>query len=342
MFIAMNRFKIKTEFSDMFETHWKTRNRFLDQSPGYIRFRLLRAKLPNSLEVEEFVSYTEWVDEECFLEWMIGPNSKRAHSGQESKFPHEGYMGPPEFKGYNIKLEETLGHRTDFRSPYLDQISEKYFCKELPEQQQIPKKCQELGLPPINIGPFEGRLIELWLKSAKCKKGVEVGTLGGYSTTWLARGLGQGGVIYSLELDPKRAALAQENVAFTKALGVEIQVIAGKASDSLLKLKSQGPFDFVFIDADKAGYPAYTEWAIDNLRSGGLILCDNAYIWGGMNYYPKAPESLKYPKSQESLFSYSKNEYKGMSECWNLLCQSPLLDSLILPTGEGLGIAIKR
>ena len=112
--------------------------------------------------------------------------------------------------------------------------------------------------------------------------------------------------------------------------------------ETLGKITHQGPFDFVFIDANRSRYPKYVEWAVENLKSGGLILCDNAYIWGGMNFYGKSPDEVKYPKSQESVYSFTKSEFKSMSECWGLLEKDPRLDAVVLPTGEGLAIAIKK
>jgi predicted O-methyltransferase YrrM/heme-degrading monooxygenase HmoA len=343
MFVAQNRFKIKTEFATQFETQWKNRESFLSDYPGYIRFRLLRSKMPDTETAIEFVSYTEWIDESSFLNWMNSDGAKKSHSSSDKKkIPQDAYLGPPEFRGYTVSLEETLSHRTDFRSPFMDSIVEINFAKESENQKKIPHICREQGLPPIQIGPFEGRIIELLLRSAKAKKGVEIGTLGGYSTAWLARGVGSGGHIISLELDPKRADLARENLKFLEEHNVKTEVIAGDAIDSLKSLEKDSPFDFVFIDADKARYAHYAKWAIQNLKSGGIILCDNAYIWGGMNYYGQSPDSVTYPRKSDNIYSFSRNDFQGMGDCWKLLETHPELESTILPTGEGLAFSIKK
>ena len=108
---------------------------------------------------------------------------------------------------------------------------------------------------------------------------VEVGTLAGYSAIWMARALKPGGRLWTLERDPKHAAVARENL---EAAGVadRVEVLVGDGLESLAKLSAQGPFCAVFIDADKERYDEYGRWALDHLRPGGLLLGDNAYAFG--------------------------------------------------------------
>ena len=334
MFIAMNRFLIAEGFEKTFEERWRNRESFLEQSAGFIRFRLLRSRLPQLQGTTEFVSYSEWIDRLSFEAWMTGSGSKQAHS-KSGPMPAGMMKGPPEFRGYESVLDQGYGHRTDYRSPFMDQHVEQLFSQESPEQKALAVGNKEAGLPSINIGAFEGRLIEILIRSIGAKKGIEVGTLGGYSTTWLARGLAPGGHITTLELDPKRADLAREN--FRKmGLGETVDIKVGKALDTLKELEHEGEFDFIFIDADKSNYGKYVEWAVPRIRKGGLILCDNSYIWGGMHYFGKASAEVNFTDT-----TFSKNEFDGMSSCWAQLRSHPELASIVMPTGEGLAVAVK-
>lgn len=135
------------------------------------------------------------------------------------------------------------------------------------------------GLPAIQIGPSEGRLLELLVKLVQAKRVVEVGTLCGYSTIRMARALPPDGRLWSIELDTHHAEVARENIA-QAGLASRVDVIVGPAADRLPDLTAQGPFDIVFIDADKENYPLYGRWAAANLRRGGLLIADNAYLFG--------------------------------------------------------------
>lgn len=128
------------------------------------------------------------------------------------------------------------------------------------------------GLPAIQVSAAQGKLLHLLAKLAGARSILEVGTLGGYSTIWLARALPPGGRLVTLEIDPKHAAVATKNLE-RAGLGVVADVRVGKALDSLPKL--DGPFDFVFIDADKGNNAAYFEWALRLARVGTAIVIDN-------------------------------------------------------------------
>ena len=108
---------------------------------------------------------------------------------------------------------------------------------------------------------------------------VEIGTLAGYSALWILRGLAADGRLWTIEANPEHAAAARR--AFEEAGdGDRVEVIEGPGLDCLPTIEDNGPFDAVFIDADKRSYPAYGQWALDNVRPGGLILADNAYLFG--------------------------------------------------------------
>jgi predicted O-methyltransferase YrrM len=132
------------------------------------------------------------------------------------------------------------------------------------------------GLPPIQVSPLEGQLLFLLATALRAERVLEIGTLGGYSTICLARGVAPRGRVVTLEVNPAHAAIARDNIARAGVLDtVEIQV--GAALDSLpaLAARNHGLFDLVFIDADKENTAAYVDWAIQLSRLGALIIVDN-------------------------------------------------------------------
>jgi len=135
------------------------------------------------------------------------------------------------------------------------------------------------GIPPIQVGPAEGKMLALWLKAIGARKVVEIGTLAGYSAIWMARALPEGGKLWTIDNDPKHAEIARANLE-RAALSDRVEVCLGDGLEILDELTGEGPFCAVFIDADKARYDRYGRWAIANLRSGGLLLGDNAYLFG--------------------------------------------------------------
>jgi len=132
------------------------------------------------------------------------------------------------------------------------------------------------GLPQIAVAPNQGKLLMLLAKVMRARAILEIGTLGGYSTIWLARALPPGGRLITLEFDPKHAKVARANVA-RAGLGDRVEVRVGRAIDTLplLEKEKKGPFDLIFIDADKEGYPDYFTWSLKLSRPGGLIIADN-------------------------------------------------------------------
>jgi caffeoyl-CoA O-methyltransferase len=135
------------------------------------------------------------------------------------------------------------------------------------------------GMPEIQLGPAEGRLLELLLRLVNANKVVEVGTLAGYSALWMARALPPGGHLWTIEADPKHAGVAAEVIG-EAGLGDRVSIIRDDALEVLPKLSDSGPFCAVFLDADKGSYDVYGRWASENLRPGGLLIADNAYLFG--------------------------------------------------------------
>jgi caffeoyl-CoA O-methyltransferase len=175
------------------------------------------------------------------------------------------------------------------------------------------------GIPAIQLSASDGKLIALLLRMVRAAKVVEVGTLVGYSAIHMARALAPGGQLWSIEYEPRHAEVARANLA---AAGVadRATVLVGAGRDVLPTLDRHAPFDAVFIDADKVNYDHYGRWAIDHLRPGGLVLGDNAYLFG---------ELLEDSDRGRAM--------RGFHELIAAHC-----DSVCATTPEGLVIGVKR
>jgi len=135
---------------------------------------------------------------------------------------------------------------------------------------------REAGLPPINVSPTQGKLLNLLARAIGARAILEVGTLGGYSTIWMARALPPDGRLVTLEIDDRHAEVARANLA-RAGLAQRVEVRLGRALDSLQRLADEGagPFGLVFIDADKPNISEYFDWAVRLTRPGSLIVVDN-------------------------------------------------------------------
>ena len=178
---------------------------------------------------------------------------------------------------------------------------------------------QRNGMPPIMVGKSEGRLLGLLLKLVNARKVVEIGTLAAYSSIAMAQSLPADGHLWSIEFDPKHATVARENVAAAKLTQV-VSVHVGGARDVLLTLEKEGPFDAVFIDADKASYDHYGRWAAKHLRRGGLLLGDNAFLFGRL---------LEHSDEAIAMRRFHEEAAKAF-------------DTVCIPTPDGLLLGIKR
>jgi len=137
------------------------------------------------------------------------------------------------------------------------------------------------GLPPIDVSAAQGKMLFLLAQTAGARRILEVGTLGGYSTIWLARALPEGGELVTLELEAHHAAVARENLE-NAGLSEKVDIRVGPAAGSLAAMTGTVPFDFVFIDADKQGNAHYVEEAIRLGRPGTTIIVDNVVRDGGV------------------------------------------------------------
>jgi predicted O-methyltransferase YrrM len=138
------------------------------------------------------------------------------------------------------------------------------------------KANAQAGLPAIDVTPNQGKLFHLFARMQGARRILEVGTLGGYSTIWFARALPPDGRLVTLEIDPKRASVAANNI-HRAGLTSLVDLRVGPALDSLAQLHAENtaPFDLIFLDADKPNNPAYLEWAIRLSRPGTIIIGDN-------------------------------------------------------------------
>ncbi len=141
------------------------------------------------------------------------------------------------------------------------------------------RRARMRGCPAIAVSPAQGKLLMMFAQMLGARRILEIGTLGGYSTIWLARGLAEGGRLITLEADAKHAEVARSNIA-RAGLSDVVEVRLGRALDTLRGL--EGPFDLVFIDADKVSYPEYLQWAARLTRSGSVIVADNVVRKGAV------------------------------------------------------------
>ena len=145
-----------------------------------------------------------------------------------------------------------------------------------PILEAVLKESDSAGLPQYNVAPNQGKMLQLFAKMQKAKRILEIGTLGGYSTIWLARALAPDGKLITLEYEPKFAEVARKNIS-RAGLSSQVEVKVGRAVDSLAQMYNEDstPFDFIFIDADKPSNPEYLHWSLKFSKPGTLIVVDN-------------------------------------------------------------------
>jgi predicted O-methyltransferase YrrM len=183
------------------------------------------------------------------------------------------------------------------------------------------------GLPKIAVSPQQGKFLSLLAAATGARRILEIGTLGGFSTIWLARGAGPDGRVTTLEYEPKHAEVARANIE-RAGLGDRVEVLVGAALDTLPSVTG-GPFDLVFIDADKENNPGYLEWAVKLTRPGSIILVDNVIREG----------AILSPGDDAVLL--------GTRKVLELMGEHPQLDTAVLQTvgakhWDGLAFALVR
>ncbi|MGA8113531.1 MAG: O-methyltransferase [Actinocatenispora sp.] len=161
-----------------------------------------------------------------------------------------------------------------------------------PVLDQVLAASDAAGLPPISITAPQGRLLNLLARIHGARTILEVGTLGGYSTIWMARALPAGGRLITLEADPHHAEVARANIAHA-GLSDVVEVRLGPAAETMTSLSSDGPFDLIFIDADKTGYPGYLRASLALSRPGTVIIADNVVRNGKVSDPDSKDESVQ-------------------------------------------------
>lgn len=169
---------------------------------------------------------------------------------------------------------------TYYNDDFADYVA-RLFAPQDTALQHAHSDSAQRGLPAISIRAEEGKFLQFLVRAADAKKAVEIGTLGGYSGIWIGRGLMPGGKLITLEKDPHHAEVAREHFV-SAGLGEVVEIRLGDATETLKTLAAEGPFDFVFIDADKTQYQVYYEWAMNNLRVGGIVAAHNAFRAGAV------------------------------------------------------------
>lgn len=154
------------------------------------------------------------------------------------------------------------------------------FAREDEVLRTIRSQVRARGLPNIMISPEEGAFLRLLVAASGATRGLEIGTLGGYSGVWIGRGLAPGGTLTTIELDPAHAAVARDHFQLA-SLDIGIEVMEGSALEILPGLAEEDPFDFIFIDADRENMLEYLDWSRSNLAPGGVLCAHNAFAFGG-------------------------------------------------------------
>ncbi len=185
----------------------------------------------------------------------------------------------------------------------------------------LREEADRTGLPPISISPDTGRLLQVLLTAIGATRVIEVGTLGGYSAIWIARGLPAGGTLLSIELDPGHAEFAARYIRRAH-LEDAVRIRVGRALDVLPSLDGE-LFDAMFIDADKEPLPTYFEWGLRLVRRGGLIIADNA-LWGGRVIDERVDDDAT----------------RGVRELNRRMATDPRVAGILVPTHDGVAIAV--
>lgn len=206
--------------------------------------------------------------------------------------------------------------------PDLDAYRREVFAREDELLKGLMPAAVEQGIPRISVSPEAGQTLYLLAKAIDAKKILEFGALAGYSGIWLARALPADGRFITLEIEPKHAEVTRRNYE-NAGLSARTEVRLGDGATLMKDAVQDGPFDLVFIDADKENYPTYLDFALENTRPGGLIIADNA------NGHGHAHRAL--PKGDGR---------RGIQDYNHRVANHPKLVSNIIPVGGWLAVSL--
>lgn len=195
------------------------------------------------------------------------------------------------------------------------------FAREDETLRYVRQQTAARGLPQISLEPNEAKLLQLLIRLSGAARVVEVGTLAGYSGICIARALPDHGQLITIEVSRLHAEVARAHFEYA-GLADKVKVLQGAGVQVLPKLAPDGPFDLMFIDADKGNYHNYLAWAADNLRVGGAVVADNAF-WGGAIFDPQTEDD------------------RAMVAFNRMLAEHPQFDSTIVEVGDGIAVGVK-
>lgn len=207
------------------------------------------------------------------------------------------------------------------------QYIEDHFVRLGSQREKILKAILEVDKDGIQISGSEGQLIKVLARMIGAQKMVEIGTLLGFSTTWLLEAAGPQGRVWSFEKMSEHHRIASE-ILKAEIEEQRLSLHLGDALEQLPKIEHEGPFDLIFIDANKAAYMEYFHWAHKNLRPGGLLIADNTFLFG-MVYQEEAPTN--HAKAAKVMKEFNKT-----------LGEHPDYDAILIPTSEGMTIGLKK
>lgn len=195
------------------------------------------------------------------------------------------------------------------------------FAPEDATLRYVRRQTAARGLPQISLEPNEARLLQVLVRLSGAARVVEVGALAGYSGICIARALPDDGQLTTIELSSVHAEVARAHFQYA-GLADKVTVLQGAAAQVLPKLAAEGPFDLMFIDADKGNYHNYLAWAAEHLRVGGAVVADNAF-WGGAIFDPKTDDD------------------RAMVAFNRMLAEHPRFNSTIIQVGDGIAVGVK-
>lgn len=210
--------------------------------------------------------------------------------------------------------------------PRLERHVYEVFTPEDDVLREIRERAGKAGMPDIQVAALDALHLEVLVRMTGAKKAVEIGTLAGYSGVAILRGMGEGGVLETFELEEAHAVVARESFRRAGFGDGRARVHVGPALANLRKIEANGPYDVVFIDADKTGYPDYCAWAAEHLRTGGVVIGDNSFLFGEVVHEPKGDRA---------------DAIVAMRRFHDMLARGGRFRSTILPTGEGLAVGVK-